>query len=141
VEDARFDLIARRLAISSNHATTRRGAFAKLGGAMVFVSALSRGETASAAGSGTCRAADPSQYITKQQCNVLSSGNTPGCLCIQTLGHVPECVIGFNPNASGDCPKEDECNDKNPCRGGFVCAKTRSCCGSSFRKCLRRCPA
>ena len=141
MEDARFDQIARRLAVSTNRTTTRRGAFAKLGGALVFVSTLSRGENAGAAGSGTCRSADPSQFITKQQCNVLACGNTPGCLCIQTLGHVPECVTGFNTSAQGDCPKEDECNDKSPCRSGFVCAKTRSCCDTSFRKCLRRCPA
>lgn len=103
-------------------------------------SAVSISDT-SAAGSGTCRAASPRDFVSKQACEVLPCGTTDGCICIQTLGHVLVCVTGFDPRNRSDCPREDECNKRRQCRNGFVCAKVASCCGRRFRRCLRRCPA
>lgn len=144
MDEQRFDEMARRWGRLSTSGGTRRSAVRSLLGLAGFGADLaSFGDDAEAAGSGTCRRADPGTYITKQTCEPLSCGNTPGCLCIQTLGHKPECLIGFDPDAPNnrDCPKEDECNKRRKCRNGFKCAKVVSCCGKNHRRCLRRCPA
>ena len=140
MDHGRFDRLARGLAHAAE-VSTRRGAFARLGGLALLAAVSSRREMA-AVGSGTCRAASPNQFISKHACVVLLCGTAPECLCVQTLGHNPVCVTGFNPTNRNDCPKTDECNEVNrPCRAGFVCAKVGSCCKRRYRKCLSRCPA
>lgn len=142
MDERRFDDAARSWGRVGGAAATRRSAVRALLGLVGLGAGVVAGSgDADAVGSGTCRAADPSSYITKQQCNELPCGNAPGCLCIQTLGHIPHCLTGFDPNTPSDCPRRDECNDRNPCPNGQFCAKVGSCCPGNFRRCLRRCPA
>lgn len=144
MDEQRFDDLARRWSRADGARSTRRAALgrtATLLAAATPVGLLTGRRAADAAGAATCRAAQPITFISKQACQVLPCGSTPGCLCVQTLGHRAECVAGFDPANRNDCPRDDECNDRRPCRNGFVCAKVLRCCGKPHRRCLRRCPA
>ncbi|MBA3414308.1 MAG: hypothetical protein H0U10_03670 [Chloroflexia bacterium] len=97
-------------------------------------------ERTEAAGDGICKSVKPSEFVSKHSCVQLACGNNPDCLCVQTLGHNPMCLIGFDPDDPADCPSKDECGDRRPCPPGKFCAKTTACCGTTFRRCLKRCP-
>jgi len=140
MEQRRFDDLTRTWARLEPTPTSRRRVLRGVLSLLGLGAAASVADT-SAAGSGTCRAAPPSAYVSKRSCEVLACGTTDGCICVQTLGHVPVCVTGFDPSNRNDCPREDECNKRRSCRNGFVCAKVGNCCGRPFRRCLRRCPA
>lgn len=94
---------------------------------------------AEAAGDAICRRADTSEYVTKNKCNTLACGGREGCICVQTLGHKPRCVMGFDPDNPNDCPKHNECNKRRTCGKGMLCAKVQGCCGTQRRRCLKRC--
>ena len=145
MDDRRLETLARAFAVG---AASRRRVVGRLvvgaGAGLATLLGLDSGRfepaPAAAVGSGTCRAAQPRQFVSKNACRELRCGPTNACVCVQTIGHVPTCVANFDPNDRGDCPEGNECGEGRPCPNGFVCAKVMGCCGGNLRKCLRRCP-
>jgi hypothetical protein len=94
-----------------------------------------------AAGNASCRSLPPSEIISKNSCfDSACGGAGPGCVCVQTPGHIVRCAARFHHPA--DCPEMDECGDRRPCGPGKFCAKVSACCDDQPRRiCLRPCPA
>ena len=145
MDSERFDALVRDL--SARSANRRR-----LGRGVLVATALSAiallpddahfgGSTAGAAGSKVCKRAQPTRFISLQACETLVCGSTAGCLCAQTVGHVPTCVSGFDPANQAACPTYKSCKSNNNCPAGQVCAKVDRCCGDGKHRCLPRCPA
>ena len=146
MDEQRFDDLTRTLVTgSASRRRVLRGLLATGGAGVASLVGLSGRfgvETAEARYNGTCRdqTVRPEDFVSKNGCGNLPCGpEGSGCVCAQTLGHVRYCVQGFDPTSKKDCPKKDECGDRRPCANGFVCAKTQNCCGTSYRKCLRKC--
>ena len=60
------------------------------------------------------------------------------CFCLTTVGGKKECVN----LANVDCPRRDECDDDEDCRGeDNLCMVVQRCCRSPRNVCARRCGA
>lgn len=142
----RFDHLTRSLASGGSRRGLLRGVAAA--GAAAFAAQIGVGTgrwgvPRASAFNEICRQSPAASFVSKGACETLSCGPAErNCVCVQTLGHVPTCVRGFDPaNPRPDCPTKDECSDGRPCPNGRVCAKVEGCCTRRFRSCLPRCEA
>ena len=84
---------------------------------------------------------DPQAITSKNVCGVTPCGGSEACFCVQTVGHSPRCLTGFDPTAgTRDCPARDECSERAHCLNGRYCAKVEECCGQPRKICLSPCP-
>lgn len=142
----RFDDLTR--ALGTGPASRRRVLRGALAGGAAGLAALVglRPEAALASPADTvCQAAynqDPQSIVSKNACPRMQTATRCGAnnrgFCVQTVGHVPRCLIGFNPDTGRrQCPSKDQCDGHAQCPNGSYCAKVEGCCGREHNKCLR----
>jgi hypothetical protein len=146
VDDRRFDDLTRVLAAGPG--SRRRLLAGSVAGLAAFLG-IGRGrfplEAAAETPNQFCQATfdtDPSLIVSKNGCGTTTCGGNPSCFCVQTVGHIPRCLIGFDPTpGQQNCPAKDQCKRHQDCRGNEFCAKVEGCCGRPRKKCLKPCPA
>lgn len=154
MESQRFDDLARDLgADPASRRRLLRGALAGGAAGLAALLGLAPGRLGPASvlasvADQACQAAyaaDPRSVVSKNACGETGAtrcGADNQGVCVQTVGHLPRCLTGFNPELGRrQCPRKDRCDAHRDCRPGFFCAKVEGCCGRSHNTCLRAWPA
>jgi hypothetical protein len=145
VDDRRFDDLTRSFA--SGSASRRRLLAGSVAGLATFLGVARGGfplEAAAETPNQFCQATydtDPKAITSKNACGVTTCGNNPSCFCVQTVGHIPRCLTGFDPRLKKHCPPKSQCKRHHDCPGNEFCAKVEGCCEKPLKKCLKPCPA